>query len=622
MSISPRFLDELRNRLTLSEIIGRRVSVRRAGRESKACCPFHNEKTPSFTINDDKQFYHCFGCGAHGDVIKFIMEHDNLSFIDAIEMLAAEAGMQVPKQTPQEVQKAKKEKDLYELLEDVTLFFEKNLYDSHNQDALKYLLDRGLTLETIKEFRIGFAPDDPQILRKFLLSKDYKDKDMITAGVMRPSTRGGDPYAFFRDRVIFPVPDRRGRIVAFGGRILPEHMRPPNRSDFTPPKYINSSETPLFHKGSMLYGEPIARRAAAQGQSLVLVEGYLDVIACAQVGIRGALAPMGTALTQEQIISMWKMIPDFTKIPILCFDGDNAGRKAARRVCERVLPLLEAGRSVNFAFMPDGEDPDSLIKSSGVKGLQKILQKSISLFDFIWNYHIAGREFKTPELRAGVIKQLENEVAKIASNDVQIHYKSLLKQKISDNFFRRKSYNSYDSKMSYSDKFKRNNYSNAPAVRPPVPRIGGKAIFYKILLAAVINHPHIYEGVESYLCDMTLKNPVWDKLRQNIVEILSDNLVIEPENLAKQLKNLGFTQEIGDICNESVYVHASFCSPLAKKENVLSAWLEYWNDGNAAGLGDEIQKRWRRAYLDSSEEEEEKSRDLFRMKNKDNDELI
>ncbi len=612
MSISPRFLDELRNRLTLSEIIGRRVTVRRAGRESKACCPFHHEKTPSFTINDDKQFYHCFGCGAHGDVINFIMEHDNISFMDTVEMLATEAGMQVPKQTPQEAQKAKKEKDLYELLEDATLFLENNLFDSRNDDALQYLLDRGLTQETIKEFRVGFAPNDPQDIRKFLLSKDYTDKDMIKAGVTRPSTRGGDPYAFFRDRVMFPVPDRRGRVVAFGGRVLPEHMRPPNRSDFVPPKYINSSETPLFHKGSMLYGEPTARRAAAEGQSIVLVEGYLDVIACAQSGIRGALAPMGTAVTEEQIISMWNMIPDFTKIPILCFDGDNAGRKAARRICERVLPLLEPGRSVNFAFMPDGEDPDSLIKASGVKGLQKILQQSVSLFDFIWNFHIAGREFKTPELRAGVIKQLENEVAGVANSEVQIHYKTLLRQKVSDTFFKRKP---------FGFKGRNNKFSVAAPVRPLSPRSGAVHMFPKILLAGIINHPHIFDGVEDALCGLSLKNPSWDRLRQNVVGILSEDHVIDPANLAKQLKNLGFAQEMGDICNESVYVHASFCSPLAKIEDVQSNWLEYYNDGNAAGLGDEIQNGWKRAYLDSSEEEEEKSRDLFRMKNKDNDDL-
>ncbi len=608
MAINPRFLDELRNRITLSEIIGRRIKVTRAGRESKACCPFHSEKTPSFTINDEKQFYHCFGCGAHGDVINFLMQHDNISFIDSVEMLAAEAGMQVPKQSPQEIEKAKEEKDLYSLLEDTTLFFEGHLYDKCNNDALNYLLDRGLLRGTLAEFRVGFAPDDGQALRKFLLSKGYSDKDMIATGVLRTSTRGGEPYAFFRDRIMFPVPDRRGRIVAFGGRILPEHMRPPNRGGFVPPKYINSSETPLFHKGSMLYGEPIARRAAADGQSIILVEGYMDVIACAQSGIRGAVAPMGTSVTQEQIISMWNMIPDFTKVPILCFDGDEAGRKAARRIVERILPLLEAGRSVNFAFMPDGEDPDSLIKSIGVKGLQQILGSSLSLFDFIWNFYVAGRVFKTPELRAGVIKQLENEIAHVSNHEVQIHYKSLLRQKVSETFFKRKSFK--------DNKYRNNKTVGVKPPRPVTQQLRAASLFPRVLLAGVINHPDIFGVVEDALCNLSIKEARLDELRQNIIDILSEDPTINSDILLEQLKNLSFTQEIGDICNESVYVHASFCSPSAGREDIQSDWLEYYDDGNAAGFKEEIKKGWLYA---SSDEDAQRLKELLYMKVSDDD---
>ncbi len=607
MSISPRFLDELRNRLSLSEIIGRRVRVTRAGREFKACCPFHHEKTPSFTINDDKQFYHCFGCGAHGDVIKFVMEHDNIGFMDAIEGLAAEAGMQVPKPTPQEAEKFKKEKDLYQLLEDATVFFEENLRLPQNSDAMKYLLDRGLSQETLKEFRVGFAPDDGQALRKKLLEMGYTDKDMIKVGLLKPSTRGGEPYVFFRDRVIFPVPDRRGRTVAFGGRILPEHLRPPQRSDFKPPKYINSSETVLFHKGKMLYGEPIARRAAAEEMTLILVEGYMDVIACAQVGIRGALAPMGTAVTEEQILSMWQMIPDFSKVPVLCFDGDNAGRKAALRVCERVLPLLAPGKSVNFAFMPDGEDPDSLIKSSGVRGLQKIISHATPLFDFIWNTHVQGKDFRTPEMRAGVIQQLENEVARVSDKDVQVHYRALLKDKISQTFFARKSFG-------YKKNMRQGGRGGFVPPRPSRPRNHTQGLFPRVLLAGLINHPHIFDGVEETLSSVLFNVPNLENIRQVVLGFLSENPQAQREDLLGYLENSGYAQEIGDICKESVYVHASFCSPSAKEEDVQSNWLEYWNDGNAAGLEEEIQNGWKRAYLDSSEEEEEKLRTILSNK--------
>lgn len=604
MSISPKFLDELRNRVTLSEIIGKRLKVTRAGREFKACCPFHHEKTPSFTINDDKQFYHCFGCGAHGDVINFVMQHDNVSFIDSVELLAAEAGLQVPKPSPQAAAKAKKEKDLHELMEDATVFMENHLRDPRNSDSLRYMLDRGVSEQMIKEFRIGFAPDDGQVLRKFLKDKGYTDKDMITAGVVKPSTKGGEPYTFFRDRIMFPVPDRRKRIVAFGGRILPDHLRPPNRSDFTPPKYINSSETPLFHKGSMLYGEPIARRAAADGEPLVLVEGYLDVIACVQAGVNGALAPMGTAVTDEQILTMWKMIPDFTKIPILCFDGDNAGRKAARRVCENILPLLEPGKSVNFAFMPDGEDPDSLIKSTGVKGFKNILNTATPLFDFIWNFYTAGREFKTPELRAGVIKQLENEVKKIANQEVQVHYRSLLRQKVSETFFQR-------SQRPYS-RYKKNTPQRTGMVptRPRPAKSSAAIIFPKVLLAAIVNHPQIFDSVEEKLSQLSFQNQRHEAFKQHIISILSQDSTIKRENLAKDIENAGFFQELGDICNESVYVHASFCSPTADENDVHSKWLTYWNDGQRAGLLEEIRKGWKNA---SNEQDEEKLKELFWM---------
>lgn len=622
MSISPRFLDELRNRLSLSEVIGRKIKVTRAGREYKACCPFHHEKTPSFTINDDKQFYHCFGCGAHGDVIKFTMEHDNLGFMDAIEVLAAQAGMAVPQPSPQEAKKAKEEKSLHDVMEAATQFFQSQLALPTNEDALKYLTDRGLAMDTIAEFRLGFAPADGQALYKYLKAQDFADKDMLALGLIKKSTKGGEPYAFFRDRVMFPVPDRRGRIVAFGGRVLPEHLRPPQRSDFTPPKYINSSETPLFHKGKVLYGEPIARRAAAEGQPIVLVEGYLDVIACAQAGVRGALAPMGTAVTEDQIIAMWQMIPDFSKVPILCFDGDNAGRKAAQRVSDRVLPILEPGKSVNFAFMPDGEDPDSLIQSTGVEGFRKSLDGSMPLFNFIWMTFTQGKDFRTPEMRAGVTKQLENEVARISDADVQRHYKEQLREKISQTFFNRQNRQGAFKTQYAANRFQNKGYSGRGAVVPPRPVRPQKhrsGLFPRVLLAALINHPHIYDGIEETLCGVSFKDPRLEKIRQILIGFLSEHLDADRDMVIEHLRDIGFLQEIGDICKESVYVHASFCSTSAKGEDVQSKWLEYWSDGNEAGLEEEIQSGWKRAFMDSSEEEEEKLRNILSSRKRNED---
>lgn len=395
-------MDELRDRLTLSDIVGRRIKLQRASaREYKACCPFHHEKTPSFTLNDDKQFYHCFGCGAHGDVIGFVMQHDNLTFIEALELLAAEAGMQVPRQSPQEVEKAKQQKDLYALLEEAARWFEQKLRESANRDALGYMRDRGVSDQLMAQFRVGYAPADGQALWKHLKDLGYTDQQMADAGVVRPSARGGSPYAFFRERIIFPVADRRGRVVAFGGRILPDHLRSPDRGDDKPPKYINSSDSELFHKGRMLYGESHARQAAADGEKLIVVEGYLDVMACFEAGFRGAVAPLGTALTEEQIAILWKMIAEQSKLPVLCFDGDNAGRRAAARASERILPLLAPDQSALFAFLPEGQDPDSLIRAQGRAGFAKIIENALPLSDFLWAYNTAGRWFDTPKRKRG-----------------------------------------------------------------------------------------------------------------------------------------------------------------------------------------------------------------------------
>lgn len=605
MAITSQFLDEIRNRLSLSEIIGRRVKLTRAGREYKGCCPFHHEKTPSFTINDDKGFYHCFGCGAHGDVIKFMTEHENLPFIDAVKVLAAEAGLQMPEFNPQDAKKAKKQKDLYELMDEATTFFQNYLFEPRNSDALSYITDRGFSVETIKTFRLGFSPEDGQDLRKYLEGKGYAPKDIIEAGLLKPSTRGTEPYAFFRGRVMFPVIDRRNRVVAFGGRILPEHIRPPSRSDFEPPKYINSSETSIFRKGYMLYGEPQARRAAADGQALLVVEGYMDVIACAQAGIHGALAPMGTSLTTEQILALWKMIPSDDKVPVLCFDGDNAGKRAASRVAENILPLLEPGKSVAFAFLPEGEDPDSLVQKNGSGALKRFLDKPTALIEFIWQSQTAGREFKTPESRAGLKKHLLNVVDKIANKDVQVHYRSLLNQKFSDTFFPRKE----------SFRGANQSYSKSPSIKPSRPPSAQRnTLVPKVILAAMINHPHIFERTEEYFAGIGFANPDFARLKEAVIEELSDNPEISRDNLLESLKKSGFSQEMGDILNESVYVHASFSSPQAKEDEVAENFLTYINDANGAELEREIKGRWKKAYLDSSEEEETKLRHLISMK--------
>ncbi len=571
MTVPPRFLDELRSRLTLSEIIGRKVRVIRAGREFKACCPFHREKTPSFTISDDKHFFHCFGCGAHGDAIGFLMRHDNLSFMDAVETLAAEAGMQVPRQNPQDIEQSRRQKDLFTLMEEATRTFQNCLYNPRHKDALEYLTGRGLTEESLEAYRIGFAPDDLQTLRSALRAMGYEDKDMIQAGLLKPSTKGGEPYAFFRGRIMFPVTDRRGRTVAFGGRILPEHLRAPDRGDFKPPKYINSPDSPLFNKSRVLYGEPHARMAAAKGETPIVVEGYLDVIACSAAGLKGAVAPMGTALTEEQILSLWKMIPGPEKEPILCFDGDSAGRRAAERARDRLLPLLLPGQSVRFAFLPEGEDPDTMIRARGTDLFRGILDQALPLVDFLWLSLTAGRSFSTPESQAGLKKELMDQVAQIADRDVQGLYRQSLLERFSQQFFRPPAKN-----PAYGSANRNSRFAGSLPVRSPgKPLDHRRRLSARILLAATVNHPHIYDQIEEGLGSLYVSDPALDRFRQVLVTLLAEDSNIQRAELIEKMNSSGFSEEIHDILSESVYVHASFCSPRAQPDSVASDWMTY-----------------------------------------------
>jgi len=564
-------MQELRDRLNLSEVVGRKVKLTRAGREYKACCPFHGEKSPSFYINDDKQFYHCFGCGAHGDAVGFVMQHDNLSFIEAVEVLAAQAGMEVPKQSMQEVEASKREKSLYALMDDTAKFFEKHLREVKTPDALRYLRERGLPDDIITAFRLGYSPADGQALRSHLKSLEYTDEQMIEAGVVRKSDQGREPYSFFRDRVMFPVADRRGRIVAFGGRVLPEHMRPIPEGGNKPPKYINSSETTLFHKGRMVYGESHARQAAADGQKIVVVEGYLDVIACFQAGFRGAVAPLGTALTDDQILNLWKMIPGEEKFPILCFDGDGAGQRAAVRAAENLLPHLKPNHSAKFAFLPAGQDPDSLVRSEGAKALGAVLDSAIPLVEFLWNHHTAGKALDTPELRAGLEKTLEDSTLRIADRSVQQYYKQAFRDRIFQVYGNtRRNDGNYQNK---NNKFQK---TSAPiALRRPGQSAGqGRAVM--ILLATAINHPEIVPDIDEDLGTLDITaNQRLDELRQEVLRTVLNEPTLDSAALINHLKQAGYGAELEVLLSDSIYIHAGFAKPSAEYAAAMRGWRAF-----------------------------------------------
>lgn len=582
MSLSPRFLQDLRDRLSLSEIIGRRVKLTRAGREFKGCCPFHREKSPSFYVNDEKQFFHCFGCGAHGDALGFVMRHDNMSFPEAIEALAAQAGMDVPRQSFEDKQQSTKEKSLYALCEDAAKWFEDQLHDVKNHEVLEYVTGRGLSGDTIHSFRLGYAPGEDQLLRKFLKAQGYTDAQMIEAGVIKTSnTAGREPYSFFRDRVIFPVADARGRVVAFGGRILPEHMRPPQKGDFKPPKYINSADTPLFHKGRTLYAGQHAR-LSAKDHKLIVVEGYMDVIACHQAGFRGAVAPLGTALTEEQIALLWKMIPHDEKEPVLCFDGDEAGYRAALRASERVLPLLKPEQSVRIAFLPEGEDPDTYIRENGAAGFASLIGRAKPLVEFLWAHQIAGKQFNTPEARAGLSTRLEELAAQVPDAQLQYHYKQMFRDKLRSFFG-----NSWKEGSKGGGRGGKFGPKTAPLELPSVGKHKAESLTPQLMLLTVLNHPEIYSFIADELHRLEMGDVQLEALYHATVDILENNMAEGEENLDSatllhQIRERGLSDAVEQfVSRERLYVHAGFARPKernsATEELIVEGWKSLWN---------------------------------------------
>lgn len=417
MTLTPAFLDELRARTTLSTLIGRSVKIVRAGREYKACCPFHNEKTPSFTINDDKGFYHCFGCGAHGDAIRWMTEHNGLPFIDAVKELAAAAGLDMPEADPRAAQRAERARGLHEALADAAKFYAEQLHGIAGAEARALLDRRRVTADTARTFGMGYAPDSRTRLREAL--KSYGDAMLVEAGLLI-QVEGKEPYDRFRGRLMIPIKDARGRVIGFGGRIIGDGE----------PKYLNSPETPLFDKGRSLYNLDRAAAASRKAGRVIAVEGYMDVIALAQAGFGEAVAPLGTAMTEHQLDRLWRM----ADIPYLSFDGDNAGQKAAIRAAHRALPLLQPGRSLAFVTLPPGQDPDDLVRASGPQAFEALLASAQPLADRLWHHELAAEPVTTPEARAGLKRRLSDLAATIQDGNVRHEYVAEFRRRFDEHF--------------------------------------------------------------------------------------------------------------------------------------------------------------------------------------------
>jgi len=410
VALSPQWLDELRARTALSALVGRTVKLQRAGREWKACCPFHKEKTPSFYVNDEKGFWHCFGCAAHGDAIRWLTDARGLPFMDAVKELADAAGMEVPAPDPRAQEKADRAAGLYDVTEAAQRWFEEQLGGLEGAPARAYLDKRGISDATRRRFGFGYAPDSRGKLRVAL--KDFGNDRLIEAGLLAAPEGEREPYDRFRGRLTFPIRDRRGRVVAFSARILGAGE----------PKYLNSPDTPLFDKGRTLFNLDKAAAASREAKRVIVVEGQMDVIALDQAGIGEAVAPLGTALTEAQLGLLWRLSPS----PILCFDGDSAGRKAAVRAALRALPNVAPDRSLGFVTLPAGQDPDDLVRAEGRDGIEALLARPEPLVDHLWAFELAAEPLATPEQRAGLRRRLSDHVSAIRDGDVREQYRSEL----------------------------------------------------------------------------------------------------------------------------------------------------------------------------------------------------
>ena len=589
------FLDEIRARLPVSEVVGRHVKLKRRGREFVGLSPFKQEKTPSFTVNDQKGFYHCFASGEHGDIFGFLMKMEGLSFPEAVERLAGEAGIPMPRSSPEMQRRAEGRARLLELMEEACRFFEAALQAPHGRTARQYIEERAITPDQRAAFRMGFAPSSRTALKEYLAARGFSQDDMIKAGVIISGSDIAIPYDRFRNRLMFPITDLKGKIIAFGGRALEAGH---------PAKYLNSPETPLFHKSAVLYNAAVARQAAYEAETLIAVEGYMDVIALAGAGFTYSVAPLGTALTREQISLMWRM----TREPILCFDGDEAGRKAAYRAVDTALPLLKPGYSIRFAFLPEGQDPDDVIRSEGRDAFSQILKDNRALIDVLWVREEQSGDWTTPERRAAFEQQLEQAIQAIQNGKIRDHYQQELAIRLeklwqaqglaknrdvaSGKFGRGRTGHMARSGRSHSSQYTRNIIPGGspyqPASKMPASSslresalVRGSGVDLPIretsILTAVIVHPWLLDDHLEEIADIVFESRNLAGLRDAVLSAqvqIETNSPLDSGHLRAHLKQNGFDNLLTRMARMTAHGREACLQPETEREDVLAAWRQ------------------------------------------------
>ncbi|MGI9476975.1 MAG: DNA primase [Hyphomicrobiaceae bacterium] len=610
MRYPPHLLDEIRARLNVSDVVGRKVALKKKGREYAGLSPFKSEKTASFFVNDQKGFYHCFASGEHGDIFSFLMKTEGLTFPEAIERLAEEAGVELPKKQAANPERQDERKRLIELLECAAAYFEAQLKTSAARHARNYLERRQLQAETIATFRMGYAPASRTALSQHLRQAGFSAKEIVTSGMQIAGEDIREPYDRFRERIMFPIADTRGRIVAFGGRALDANQ---------PAKYLNSPETPVFHKGHLLYNAHRARPAAHDAGALIVVEGYMDVIALAQAGFTHAVAPLGTALSGDQIQLLWRMCAE----PTLCFDGDSAGKRAAYRAIDTVLPHLKAGHSLHFAFLPSGADPDDIVREQGANAFTDVLQRAHPLADTLWEREWESGSWTTPERRAKLENQLRKLVLSIADPAVRGHYGRIIAEKLSaawrpsapnytaqrtgprpygggGGIDRRSGARRGNAKQgarfggitpSHSSSLKKSSFV--------APGTASHKYREALLLRTLATHPWLIEEVAEELAALDFRTAAFAQLRDALLNACADEKNLDTLTLRNHLEASGYAPNLEQTERMATNKCHAFAEPDADRVTVENGWRHTLSLHQQQSLRDQL-----------SEAEREYSRNL------------
>ncbi|CAM3185301.1 DNA primase [Sphingomonas antarctica] len=526
MSLSPAFLDELRTRTLLSALVGKTVKLQRAGREWRACCPFHDEKTPSFYVNDSKGFYHCFGCSAHGDAIRWLTDQRGLPFMDAVKELANAASMDLPAPDPREAQRQERAAGLHDAMAAAEAWFIEQLNGVEGGEARAYLKTRNISPELAAKFGIGLAPDSRGRLRSALTK--FGDPMLVECGLLI-AVDDKEPYDRFRGRLMIPIRDPRGRTIAFGGRILGAGE----------PKYLNSPDTPLFDKGRTLWNLDKAAGASRKAGRLIVVEGYMDAIALAGAGIEEVVAPNGTALTEHQIERLWSLID----VPVVCFDGDSAGQKAASRAAYRALPILRPGCSLAFATLPPGQDPDDLVRAGGAAAFEPVIAAAEAMIDRLWTSEQAATSLATPEARAGLKQRLDALVDTIGDPEVRRHYQRQLKERFDERFFARRE---FVPRGQFAGKGKPVAGPASPSAQAIYGR-GIEPVYERPIMAGLVRHPSIVMACAETLGMLRLGDQRLDALRATLVDAAYDGDLVDSAQLDPICASAGLTDMLAEL---------------------------------------------------------------------------